>query len=124
MSERTQRKRQPLALRLASEIEASRGRLHKACLACQERLSARRVHNLRAESRRLQLRIELSAAVRGAPVANKAVRRVRTLLHAVGPLRDTQVQLKGLNAALRPLPGLISLRKFLELRERRLAKKP
>jgi CHAD domain-containing protein len=83
-------------------------------------MSARHVHNLRKEARRLQVRLELSNAVLGDRPCLKLIRTVTGQLHSMGPLRDSQVQLKLLRKMERGVPRLHSLRAHLKRRRRLL----
>ena len=81
------------------------------------------MHDLRKEARRLQVRLELSNAVLDDTASRKATRMVVAQLRLLGPLRDTQVQLKRLRAPEGPAPGLHSLLHYLKRRRRHFARK-
>jgi CHAD domain-containing protein len=85
-------------------------------------MSARDVHNLRREARRLQVRLELSNAVLSDAVSWKTMRTVATQLRSLGPLRDSQVQLKLLKKIGLNVPDPRSFREYLKRRRRHLAR--
>lgn len=85
-------------------------------------MSVKHVHNLRREARRLQVRLELSNALLADAVSWKAMRTVTSQLRALGPLRDSQVQLKLLQKMEPKVPELQLLRRYLKRRRRRIAR--
>ena len=85
-------------------------------------MTAKHVHNLRRETRRLQVRLELSNAVLADAVSWKSTRMLTTQLQALGPIRDSQVQLKLIQRMEPNVPDLHSLRVYLKGRRRRLAR--
>jgi CHAD domain-containing protein len=104
--------------KLLSSIDGSWKTFSEAWKKASEQASEKSIHNLRVSSRRLIATLELWRAVsRNADIA-KLQKGFKKVLKRMGPLRDVQVQLKGLSRI--PRSGVIlDFKRVLERRERR-----
>ena len=107
---------------LAKDVAACRLQYLAGLTACRHGMTARRVHRSRAEARRLQVRLILAEVARRGASDGRAIRTVTRQMHALGSLRDIQVQMKCLRGMASRTPGLDRLLKNLKRHERHQAK--
>ena len=107
-----------LAAALDSRWESYRKQLRQ----CQEKFSEEAVHELRVATRRLLAQFTLLSCVAPSAALEKARRILKRRLAALGDLRDAQVQSVFIEQKAASFPELVSLRAWLQRRERRLAK--
>jgi CHAD domain-containing protein len=113
----------PLAEHLAKTIRKARHRYCKRLARCRRKLSQRAVHDLRVETRRILVLLELLCRLGFFKSQNQLSKTVRKRLKAFGDLRDVQVELELLNPFWARFPNAIAFKTLLERREEKLAAK-
>ena len=91
---------------LRTELTAYRIRYIAGLIASRSKLTARQVHHLREEARRLQVRLELAKDALQDATGSKAIRTVSKQIHALGSLRDIQLQIRRIHELKSGSPGL------------------
>ncbi len=110
---------QHLGAALAGQWRRYRKRLKR----CQRKFSAGAVHDSRIETRRLLATLELVAVFIPERKLKKLRRALKEHLDAFDPLRDTQVQLAGVESLRRALPAAKKFHRWLRQREVRYIRK-
>ncbi len=107
-------------------LEALDARWLKYCSnleACRQAFSEAAVHDVRVSTRRLLALIDLLRALFPSPTLKKMRRAFKEQLDGYDDLRDTQVTLLKVSAALTELPEIQPFATFLEKRESRLLRR-
>lgn len=108
---------------LAAALRTRWRRYLRELRRCQAEFSEESVHDLRVAIRRLVAALDVAAVLVPADGTARLRRRVKKLLKAFGPLRDTQVHILSVRERAGAHPGLASLLTVLLLREQRLTAK-
>lgn len=111
----------PIVDVLTSAIDRDKRALLDELARCSDGLKTKRVHTVRTTVRRLLAALELAATL-GAPAKTRVARNLGKLLSALSPLRDSQVQLRSLEAMTRERGDLSGLPAQLEKQKRALAR--
>ena len=90
---------------------------------CREKLSRAAVHRLRVETRRLLALVDLLEPPLAGKAANRISKNFKQPFKASGRLRDTQVNLRGVERLLGQFPEAKPFGKELLRREKRLSRR-
>jgi CHAD domain-containing protein len=117
------RGRTPAADEISQTLKAVWSRYRRQLRRGQKRLSIEAVHDLRVQTRRLLVCLDLFAPVIGcAEELAAAHKTLEKRLGALGPLRDAHVQLINLDARLADFPEMTPLHVYLRRRANRLTR--
>lgn len=112
-----------LAEHLAKTVRRTRHRYCKRLARCRDKVSQTAVHDVRVETRRVLVLLELLCRLGFFKSQNKLSQTVRKRLKAFGDLRDVQVELELLNPFWTQFPQAIGFKTVLERREEKLTSK-
>jgi CHAD domain-containing protein len=108
---------------IVQTLNAVWSRYRRQLRRCQRHLSPETVHNLRVQTRRVLICLDLFEPVIGTSKQLAAARKsLSKRLAALGPLRDAHVQLNELEATLIDFPEMTSVQGRLRRREKRLSR--
>jgi CHAD domain-containing protein len=111
------------AMQLVTMLETGWAACRRARKRCRGGAVERRVHALRVAIRRLLATLDLIAPWLPAGPLRETVAKLRKEMKNLSRLRDTQVQIVSVGAALETFPGAREFHGALKRRERRLARK-
>ncbi len=102
-------------------IDAVWARYRRQLRRGQQKLSTGALHDLRVQTRRLLVGLNLISPIVGSAELSAARKTLTKRLSALGPLRDAHVQLIDLDARLLDFPEMTPLHRLLRRRANRLA---
>ncbi|MFZ5911678.1 MAG: CHAD domain-containing protein [Chloroflexota bacterium] len=91
--------------------------------ACRQAFSEEAVHDVRVSTRRLLALVDLLRALPSSPSLKNLRRAFKKQLDGYDDLRDTQVMLLKVSAALGDVPELVPYQQYLEQREEKLLRR-